>query len=249
VIHARYPRTTRTKCFLSQAPDSVGSVRRLLVCLVLSLSACGGHRVDLGRQSPATAGQEPGGYEVAEVTRVVDGDTVEVLITERSDGPAAGLAEVGETYSVRLIGIDTPESVKPGSPVECFGKEASAAAAALLDGQTVTLVKDVEETDSYERLLRYVYLGEEMANARVIVSLNHPLPSCTVLGSRRCQRPSIPLARAAPHLTSKRPTHSASPCLADPTAAPHQVHRVMASIQCERAANSSQPLSQGSPRP
>jgi micrococcal nuclease len=145
-------------------------MRRLLVCLVLLLSACGGHRVDLGRQSPATAAEEPGGYEIAEVTRVVDGDTVEVRITERSDGPGAGLAEVGETYSVRLIGIDTPESVKPGSPVECFGKEASAAATALLDGQTVTLVKDVEETDSYERLLRYVYLGEEMANARLVLN-------------------------------------------------------------------------------
>ena len=155
---------------LSQAPDNVGSMKRLVLCLVLLLSSCGGHRVDLGRQSPATAADEPGGYEIAEVTRVVDGDTVEVRITERSDGPGAGLAEIGETYSVRLIGIDTPESVKPGSPVECFGKEASSATNALLDGQTVTLVKDVEETDSYDRLLRYVYLGEEMANARLVLN-------------------------------------------------------------------------------
>ena len=160
-------------CFqgpLSQAPDNVGSMKRLVLCLLLALSACGGHEVDLGRQSPATAAAEPGGYEIAEVTRVIDGDTVEVRITERNDGPGAGLAEVGETYSVRLIGIDTPESVKPGSPVECFGKEASSATNALLDGQTVTLVKDVEETDSYERLLRYVYLGEEMANARLVLN-------------------------------------------------------------------------------
>ena len=155
---------------LSQAPVSVGSMKRLVLCLVLLLSACGGHQVDLGRQSPATAADEPGGYEIAEVTRVVDGDTVEVRITERSDGPGAGLAEIGETYSVRLIGIDTPESVKPGSPVECFGKEASSATNSLLDGQTVTLVKDVEETDRYERLLRYVYLGEEMANARLVLN-------------------------------------------------------------------------------
>jgi len=145
-------------------------MKRLFLFLVVLLSACGGHEVDLGRQSPATAAEEPGGYEIAEVTRVVDGDTVEVRIAERSDGPGAGRAEIGETYSVRLIGIDTPESVKPGSPVECFGKEASAAASALLDGQTVTLVKDVEETDSYERLLRYVYLGEEMANARLVLN-------------------------------------------------------------------------------
>jgi micrococcal nuclease len=146
-------------------------MRRLAaLCIVLLLSACGGHEVDLGRQSPATAAEEPAGYEIAEVTRVVDGDTVEVRITERSDGPGAGRADIGETYSVRLIGINTPESVKPGSPVECFGKEASAAANALLEGRTVTLVKDVEETDSYERLLRYVYLGEEMANARLVLN-------------------------------------------------------------------------------
>jgi micrococcal nuclease len=145
-------------------------MKRLLVCVALLISACGGHEVDLGRQSPATAGEEPGGYEIADITRVVDGDTVEVRITERSDGPGAGRAEIGETYSVRLIGIDTPESVKPGSPVECFGKEASSATTALLDGQTVTLVKDVEETDSYDRLLRYVYLGQEMANARLVLN-------------------------------------------------------------------------------
>ncbi|MGH2778033.1 MAG: thermonuclease family protein [Actinomycetota bacterium] len=138
-----------------------------LLCVV---SACGGHRVDLSRQSPALLSGEPGGFEVAEVTRVVDGDTIEVSVTGRSEGPAAGMAHVGEVYKVRLIGIDTPESVKPGSPVECFGKEASVAAGALLEGEEVTLVKDVEETDSYDRLLRYVYLGEEMVNARLVLN-------------------------------------------------------------------------------
>jgi micrococcal nuclease len=146
-------------------------VRRLAaLCLILLFTSCSGHEVDLSRQSPATAAEEPGGYEIAEVTRIVDGDTVEVRITERSDGPGAGRAEIGEIYSVRLIGIDTPESVKPGSPVECFGVEASTAAKALLGGQTVTLVKDVEETDAYDRLLRYVYLGEEMVNARLVLN-------------------------------------------------------------------------------
>jgi len=170
VIRARCASTTPLKYDLSQAPDSFKSMKRLFLCLVLLLSACGGHEVELGRQSPATAAEEPAGYEIAEVTRVVDGDTVEVRIAERSEGPGAGRADVGEIYSVRLIGIDTPESVKPGSPVECFGKEASAAANAVLEGQTVTLVKDVEETDSYERLLRYVYLGEEMVNARLVLN-------------------------------------------------------------------------------
>jgi len=148
-------------------------MRRSLIVLGLlcvAISACGGHEVDLSRQSPALLSTEPGGYETAQVGRVVDGDTLEVTITGRSEGPAAGLAELGEVYKLRLIGIDTPESVKPGSPVECFGKEASEAAAALLEGQEVTLVKDVEETDAYERLLRYVYLGEELANARLVLN-------------------------------------------------------------------------------
>ncbi|MGH2826593.1 MAG: thermonuclease family protein [Actinomycetota bacterium] len=144
--------------------------RRVVLLLCLVLAGCAGHRVDLSRQSPALLGDEPGGFEIAEVTRVVDGDTIEVVVTGRSHGPAAGKAGVGEVYKVRLIGIDTPESVKPGSPVECFGKEASAAAAALLEGEEVTLVKDVEETDAYERLLRYVYLGEEMVNARLVLN-------------------------------------------------------------------------------
>ena len=191
---------------LSQTSDSVGSMKRLVLCLVLLLSACGGHQVDLGRQSPATAADEPGGYEIAEVTRVVDGDTVEVRITERSDGPGAGLAQIGETYSVRLIGIDTPESVKPGSPVECFGKEASSATNALLDGQTVTLVKDVEETDSYDRLLRYVYLGEEMANARLV--LNGYASAYTYPPERQAQtlvhRTAARRARQQPRLVVSR---------------------------------------------
>ena len=87
---------------------------------------CGRHEVDLGRQIAGDRGRRAWGYEVAEVTRVIDEGTVEVRITERNDGPGAGLAEIGEPYSALLIGIDTPESVKPGSPVECLAREASA---------------------------------------------------------------------------------------------------------------------------
>ncbi len=145
--------------------------RRFVVSfLCAALVACGGHAVDLSRQAPATLAQEPQGFERATVTRVIDGDTIEVQIIERRDGPGAGAAEVGQRYDVRLVGIDTPESVKPNSPVECYGKEASAATAALLEGSEVTLIKDVEEADQYDRILRYVYLGEEMANARLVVN-------------------------------------------------------------------------------
>lgn len=76
------------------------------------------------------------------VTKVVDGDTIEV----------AG----GKT--IRLIGIDTPETVDPRRPVGCFGKEASNEHKKLVTGKQVILQKDVSETDKYGRLLRYVYL-------------------------------------------------------------------------------------------
>ncbi len=143
---------------------------RRFTWVLLLLVSCGGHRVDLSVQAPATFAVEPPGYEEAIVTRAIDGDTIEVEVTKRVDGPGAGEAEAGESYTVRLLGIDTPESVSPRAPVECFGREASAATAALLDGATVRLVKDVEERDGFDRLLRYVYLGAELANARLVAN-------------------------------------------------------------------------------
>ena len=152
-----------------------GRSRTRAAVLALALVAIGGascssHQVVLTQQAPATLLSEPPGHEIGEVTRVVDGDTIEVRITGRVDGPGAGDARIGGSYDVRLIGIDTPESVKPNSPVECFGREASAAAKTLLEGSEVRLVKDVDETDRYDRLLRYVYLGHELANARLVIN-------------------------------------------------------------------------------
>lgn len=144
-------------------------LRKGIAGLALLLAACSG-QVLLDRQAPATFGTEPGGYEEATVERVIDGDTIEVHVAGVAQGPGAGAAESGEVYDVRLLGIDTPETVKPGAPVECFGREASSAAKALLEGQTVRLVDDVENVDGYGRLLRYVYIGDEMANARLVAN-------------------------------------------------------------------------------
>jgi len=78
------------------------------------------------------------------VVRVVDGDTIQVAL--------GGVRE-----RVRYIGVDTPETVKPGSPVECYGKAASAANKRLVAGERVRLVPDAEARDRYGRLLAYVY--------------------------------------------------------------------------------------------
>jgi len=89
------------------------------------------------------------------VTRVVDGDTVEVRI---GDG----------VEDVRLIGIDTPETVKPDAPVECFGPRASGFTHRLLEGRPVRLAFDAERRDVYERLLAYVYIGHRFVNAELV---------------------------------------------------------------------------------
>jgi micrococcal nuclease len=81
----------------------------------------------------------------AAVVRVIDGDTIVVHIGGRDE-------------NVRILGIDTPETHKPNTPVECFGPEASDRMTALLPrGTTVRLVRDVEARDRYGRLLAYVY--------------------------------------------------------------------------------------------
>lgn len=82
-----------------------------------------------------------------QVVRVIDGDTIEVKIGAKKE-------------KVRLIGIDTPETVHPTKSVECFGKEASDKAKKLMTGKKVKLEVDSTNSnrDKYQRLLRYVYL-------------------------------------------------------------------------------------------
>jgi micrococcal nuclease len=94
-------------------------------------------------------------FTEAKVVRVIDGDTIEVNIA-------------GKTYKVRYIGIDTPETVHPSKPVEYMGQEASDKNKELVDGKTVKLEKDISETDKYDRLLRYVYVGDLFINAELV---------------------------------------------------------------------------------
>lgn len=99
-----------------------------------------------------TAVQEPQNESLEQlysVLSVVDGDTVQIEID-------------GKEETLRLIGINTPETVDPRKPVECFGKEASNKAKELLTGKSVQLEADSTqgERDKYNRLLRYVILGD-----------------------------------------------------------------------------------------
>lgn len=91
------------------------------------------------------------GGDRALVTKVVDGDTIDVVID-------------GAKHTVRLLGVDTPETVDPRKSVQCFGKEASNEAKRLLSGREVILQKDVSETDMYKRWLRFIYLPLEDGN-------------------------------------------------------------------------------------
>lgn len=90
--------------------------------------------------------------QLAQVVDVIDGDTIDVV-----------LADNGETYRLRYIGVDTPERDEP------FYREATEANRVMVAGQTVILVKDVSETDRYGRLLRYVYLQDgTFVNAELV---------------------------------------------------------------------------------
>ena len=93
----------------------------------------------------------------ARVERVIDGDTIRVR-------------HQGNSYTVRLIGVDTPETKHPTQAVEHFGREASAFTKTHLEGKLVALVKDRtgDTVDRYGRLLRYVLLDGDNFNARLI---------------------------------------------------------------------------------
>jgi micrococcal nuclease len=101
-------------------------------------------------------GRDEGPAEVrAFVVRAVDGDTIEVRIGSRLE-------------DVRYIGVDTPETVKPDTPVQCFGPRASSFNHHLIERRWVRLVFGVERRDIYGRLLAYVHLGHRFVNASLV---------------------------------------------------------------------------------
>jgi micrococcal nuclease len=89
---------------------------------------------------------DPSGPVTVRVTHVVDGDTIDVAMPD------------GDEETVRYIGIDTPETVKPDTRVQCGGPRAHEANERLVGDREVTLRFDAERRDVYGRLLAYVYV-------------------------------------------------------------------------------------------
>ena len=105
----------------------------------LTLTSCTATRIQ----------QDAGGRISATVTQVSDGDTLTVSISGRME-------------TLRLIGVDTPETVHPTKPVQCWGPEASAHTKATFSpGTQVFLAPDVEARDKYGRFLAYVYRAHD----------------------------------------------------------------------------------------
>ncbi len=144
--------------------------RAVLLCVLMPLLAACGQAGDASRtpdpaseatgfvsdiRDEVSGSPTPSGLETALVVDVVDGDTIDVLVG-------------GQVARVRYTGIDTPETVDPRRPVECFGREASAKNRELVEGQTVGLERDISEADRFGRLLRYVWLNGEMINAKLV---------------------------------------------------------------------------------
>ena len=121
-------------------------MRRLTALATISVlaAACSAS----GHASPTQPATVP-------VIKVTDGDTIHVMFE-------------GQDERVRLIGVDTPEVPWYGGQEECFGVAAGLYARQRLDGKRVRLEFDIERRDRYDRLLAYVYVGDELFNLTLL---------------------------------------------------------------------------------
>ena len=136
---------------------------------VAPMLIAGGCGTDAGSPADTSTSTKDRHAANAVVERVVDGDTIVARIGGRSE-------------TVRLIGVDAPESVAPTRPVQCYGKEASLFLAAMLPAGTgISLVRDAEARDVYDRLLGYVvrssdglFVNVELVAAGYAAVLSYP---------------------------------------------------------------------------
>lgn len=121
--------------------------------MALALAALLASGCESSRGSELDGAPSPDRSPNGTVVGIVDGDTIDVLL-DVGDGPVE--------ERIRLIGIDTPETVRPDFPVECFGPEASAFVEELLPlGTPVRVERDVVARDDFGRLLGYVYRADD----------------------------------------------------------------------------------------
>jgi micrococcal nuclease len=120
-----------------------------VIVAALAATSLGGWRLGAARSVTG-----PGG-PLAQVTAVIDGDTLDVAVAGRQE-------------RVRLLGVDTPETVDPRKPVGCFGPEAAAFTAGRLTGRTIRLRFDRQRRDRYGRLLAYVEIGGRRFNDELL---------------------------------------------------------------------------------
>lgn len=140
---------SRYKTFCQEAEEPA------YFCSALGKLVEKGQYFGMNKQLHASAAE----VELFNVVKVVDGDTISVSIS-------------GKTETIRLIGLDTPETVDPRKTVECFGKEASDKAKSLLAGKKVKLTADESQgdKDKYNRLLRYVFLEDGTNVNKLMIS-------------------------------------------------------------------------------
>ncbi len=124
-------------------------VSTITLLVVLSVVALGVYFFLSSKSDSSPAPSAPRVTQNAVVEFVVDGDTVDLTID-------------GVSERVRLIGIDTPETVNRQTPEQCYGAEASAALRELLPvGTTVRVERDKDIRDRFGRLLLYVYRADD----------------------------------------------------------------------------------------
>ena len=127
------------------------SIVSLIVVFVLQAT----RHADPSSVLGTVAQNQPGLYHV---TKFVDGDTIDVDMN-------------GKSETIRFIGVDTPETHKPNTPVQCFGEKAAAFTKMLIGTNNVRLESDPQGTnrDRYDRLLRYIYLPDgTLVNAEIV---------------------------------------------------------------------------------
>ena len=133
----------------------------LIALLVILIAATfGAYRAGwLGQAEKLAERDQPGLYSI---NHFIDGDTISVNMN-------------GQAESVRFIGVDTPETHKPNTPVQCYGPEAAAFTKATIGRQSVRLVSDSLSTDRdrYNRLLRYVYLPDGTDLDEKLIQIGH----------------------------------------------------------------------------